>query len=182
MKNLRILSFRDDISSHYFRNTKREHHKVYCNISSLHCVFFSLWRYNPNLGLGLPPWNSPFHFCLLGLKHSLGLLRRVISSLQGLYLYTNTEKHIHIYKHQTSIPLRGFEPTIPTSERPKTVHALDRLAIVTDLITCTSTKKIRCWRKYLSKNLYFLVHLEMRSRLAELHSHFPTLQHGVGLN
>jgi hypothetical protein len=30
---------------------------------------------------------------------SVGLLRRVISSSQGLYLYTNTEKHIHIHKH-----------------------------------------------------------------------------------
>jgi hypothetical protein len=30
---------------------------------------------------------------------SVGLLGRVISSSQGLYLYTNTEKHIHIHKH-----------------------------------------------------------------------------------
>jgi hypothetical protein len=26
--------------------------------------FLFLWRYSPNLGLGLPPWNSPFHFGL----------------------------------------------------------------------------------------------------------------------
>jgi hypothetical protein len=30
---------------------------------------------------------------------SLGLLGRVISSSQGLCLYTNTEKHTHIYRH-----------------------------------------------------------------------------------
>jgi hypothetical protein len=30
---------------------------------------------------------------------SVGLLGRVISSSQGLYLYTNTEKHTHINKH-----------------------------------------------------------------------------------
>jgi hypothetical protein len=30
---------------------------------------------------------------------SVGLLGRVTSSSQGLYLYTNTEKHTHIHKH-----------------------------------------------------------------------------------
>jgi hypothetical protein len=30
---------------------------------------------------------------------SVGLLGWVISSLQGLYLYTNTEKRTHIHKH-----------------------------------------------------------------------------------
>jgi hypothetical protein len=45
------------------------------------------------VGLGLPPWNSPFHFRFSFLNHrqSVGLLGRVISSSQGLYLYTNTE-------------------------------------------------------------------------------------------
>jgi hypothetical protein len=33
------------------------------------------------------------------LRHSVGLLGRVISSSQGLYLYTNTEKRTHIHKH-----------------------------------------------------------------------------------
>jgi hypothetical protein len=30
---------------------------------------------------------------------SVGLLGRVNSSSQGLYLFTNTEKHMHIHKH-----------------------------------------------------------------------------------
>jgi hypothetical protein len=30
---------------------------------------------------------------------SVGLLERVISSSQGLYLYTNTEKRTYIHKH-----------------------------------------------------------------------------------
>jgi hypothetical protein len=38
----------------------------------------------PQSGLGVPPWNSPFHFSLLDLRQSAGLLRQVISSLQGL--------------------------------------------------------------------------------------------------
>jgi hypothetical protein len=48
--------------------------------------FFFFWRYSPNLGLGLPPWNSLFHFGLLDPRHSVGLLGWVISSSQGLYL------------------------------------------------------------------------------------------------
>jgi hypothetical protein len=35
----------------------------------------------------------------LSLGQSVGLLGRVISSTQGLYLYTNTEKRTHIHKH-----------------------------------------------------------------------------------
>jgi hypothetical protein len=92
--------------------------------------FFSLWRYNPNSGLGLSPRNFPFHFSLLDLRQSVGLLGRVISSSQGLYLYTNTEKRTHIHKHQTSMPWVGFEPMILASERAKTVHALDHWATV----------------------------------------------------
>jgi hypothetical protein len=94
-------------------------------------TFFFLWRISPNLGLGLPPWNSPFQFGLLDLRHSVGLLGWVISSSQGLYLNTNTEKRTHIHKHQTSMPWVEFEPTIAASERAKTVYALDRPATVT---------------------------------------------------
>jgi hypothetical protein len=57
-------------------------------------------HYSPNLHLGLPPWNSPFHFCLLDLRHSVGLLGRVISSSQGLYVHTNTENaHTRTHAH-----------------------------------------------------------------------------------
>jgi hypothetical protein len=63
---------------------------------------------------------------------TVGLLRRVISSLQGRYLNTGQHKpRINAYTHQTSMPLVGFEPTITASERVKTVHALDRTATVT---------------------------------------------------
>jgi hypothetical protein len=51
---------------------------------------------SPQLGLGLPPWNSPFHFgFFLDPTQSVGLLGRVISSSQGLWLYTNTEKRTY---------------------------------------------------------------------------------------
>jgi hypothetical protein len=64
--------------------------------------------------------------------HSVVLLGRVISSSQGLYISTDQHEHrINAYTHQTSMPYVGFEPTIPTSERANTVHALDRSASVT---------------------------------------------------
>jgi hypothetical protein len=94
-------------------------------------IFFFLWLYSPDLGLGLPPWNSPFHFGLLDLRHQVGLLGRVTSSSQGLYLYTNTEKRTYTHTHRTSMPWVGLKSTIPGSERAKVVHALDRSAIVT---------------------------------------------------
>jgi ABC-type nickel/cobalt efflux system permease component RcnA len=128
------------------------------------CMYnFFFWCYSPNLGLGLPPWNSLFHYGLLDLRHSVGLLGRVISSSQDLYLYTNTEKrphrhtHTHTHtrahahtrtharthtkknKHHTSIPWVWFKFTIPASEWVKTVHALVRLATVTSSV-CTYPK------------------------------------------
>jgi hypothetical protein len=63
---------------------------------------------------------------------TVGLIGRVISSSQGLYLNTGQHKQrINTYTHQTSMPCVGFEPTIPASERAKTVHALDRSTTVT---------------------------------------------------
>jgi hypothetical protein len=62
----------------------------------------------------------------------VGLLGRVISSSQGLYLNTGQHKHrINACTHQTSMAYVGFEPTIPASERVKTVHASDHWSTVT---------------------------------------------------
>jgi hypothetical protein len=44
---------------------------------------------------------------------------------------TTQTQNKHIHTHQTSIPCVGFEPTIPASERAKTVHALERSVTVT---------------------------------------------------
>jgi hypothetical protein len=47
---------------------------------------------------------------------TVGLLGRVISPSQGLYLNTVQYKHrIDIYTHQTPKPCVGFEPTIPAT-------------------------------------------------------------------
>jgi hypothetical protein len=63
---------------------------------------------------------------------------------------------------QTSMPEVGFEPTNPVFERAKTVHALDRVAIIIGstrfyLIenSITFVKKcFKCWRFNLCKTTY----------------------------
>jgi hypothetical protein len=81
-------------------------------------ILIFLLRYSPNLGLGLPPWNSPFHFSFLDLRQSVGILGRVITSSQGLYFYTNTEKFTHI---NTKHPCPGWDSNprsrLPTERR-----------------------------------------------------------------
>jgi hypothetical protein len=89
------------------------------------CFFFFHWLYSP-----LGPWSLFFGFMII--LQTVGLLGRVITSWQGLYLNTGQHKHrINTYTHQTCMPCVGFEPMIPASEREKTVHALDRSATVT---------------------------------------------------
>jgi hypothetical protein len=56
--------------------------------------FFFPLALQPNLGLGRLHEIS-VSLQLLDLGQSVGLLGRVISSSQGLYLYTNTEKRTH---------------------------------------------------------------------------------------
>jgi hypothetical protein len=54
------------------------------------------------------------------------------------------------HKHQTSMPWEEFEPTIPASERAKTVHALDRSATVTGELRPLSELVIKLqqgWKK-----------------------------------
>jgi hypothetical protein len=61
----------------------------------LHLSLFFPLALSPNSGPGVPPYNFPFHFSLLDLRQSVGLLGRMISLSQGLYLYTNTEKRTY---------------------------------------------------------------------------------------
>jgi hypothetical protein len=49
---------------------------------------------------------------------------------------TQTQKNAHT--HQTSMPWVEFEPTIPASERGKTVHSSDRSATVTGIFRHSS--------------------------------------------
>jgi hypothetical protein len=55
----------------------------------------------------------------------------VISPSQGRYLHRTTQTQNK--RTQTSMPLAGFEPTIPVFKRAKTFHALDRAASVTGI-------------------------------------------------
>jgi hypothetical protein len=84
--------------------------------------------------MALPTHSGPWpliHF-RNHVPQTVGLLGREISSSQGLYLNIGQHEHrINAYTHQTSMPWVGFEPTIPASERAKTVYTLDRAATVT---------------------------------------------------
>jgi hypothetical protein len=89
--------------------------------------FFFHWLYSP-----LGPWPLIFGFIII--LQTVGLLGRVISTSQGLYLNTGQHKHrISTHTCQISMPCVGFEPTIPASEWTKSVHDLDRSATVTSL-------------------------------------------------
>jgi hypothetical protein len=68
------------------------------------------------------PWPR-FQFLDL-FTQSVGLLGRGISPSQGRYLTTGQYNNTHTDIHA------GFETAIPVFERVKTVHALDRAAIV----------------------------------------------------
>jgi hypothetical protein len=122
--------------------------------SDLYTMRLRLWRYN----LGLPPWNSLLHFGLLDLRHSVGLLGRVISSSQGLYLYTNTEQftYTHTHTNQTSTPCVA-------SERAKALHALDRSATVTGIRWWYGNKKLHTsttsWYSFAIVVTVFITHV-----------------------
>jgi hypothetical protein len=101
------------------------------NIKTLQ--FFLHWLYSPPSTLFhwlySPPWALASAFSFMIILQTVGLLGRVISLSQGLYLNTGQHKHrINTYTHQTSMPWVGFETTIPAFGRAKTVHALDRAA------------------------------------------------------
>jgi hypothetical protein len=71
-----------------------------------------------------PPIQFRNHF-----SQTVGLLGRIRPS-QSRYLNTGQHKHkMNAYTHRTSVPWVGFSPTIPGSERAKSVHALDRYLV-----------------------------------------------------
>jgi hypothetical protein len=83
-------------------------------------------------------------FFILIVLQTTGLLGRVISSSQGLYLNKGQHKHrINTYTYQTSMPCVGFEPTIPASKRAKIVYASDRTATETGFRSLTTRKQSR---------------------------------------
>jgi hypothetical protein len=64
------------------------------NILSYYFLLFFLWLYSPIQALAASMKLS-VSLQLLYTGQSVGLLGRVISSSQGLYLYINTEKRTH---------------------------------------------------------------------------------------
>jgi hypothetical protein len=108
---------------------------IYLSICLSVCLYVSLSIYisvclSLCLSIYSPCGPRPL-FQFLNLRQSVGLLGRGISPSQGRYL--NTEQHKQNEHTLISMPRVRFEPTIPVFERAKTVHALDRAAIVISL-------------------------------------------------
>jgi hypothetical protein len=108
------------------RNTELQFGNVIARrLSIFMLAIFFFWRYSPNFGLGLPPWNSSFHFGLLDLRHSVGLLGRVISSSQGLYLYIKHSKtHMHTPNIHALSGIRSHDPGFRASENSARLRPL----------------------------------------------------------
>jgi hypothetical protein len=71
-------------------------------------------------------------FSFMNILQTVGLLGRVMSSSQSLYLNIGQHKDtINKCTYQISMRFVGFEPTLPASEQAKTVHTVDRSATVT---------------------------------------------------
>jgi hypothetical protein len=100
------------------RNKKFVH---YCVLLTLYTTLTYLIRSSYTLTV-----SRLFFYLILIVLQTVGLLGRVTSSSQGLYLNTGQHKHrIDTYTYQTSMPCVEFEPMIPASERAKTVNASD---------------------------------------------------------
>jgi hypothetical protein len=103
---------------------------LFLMMSVYHCVFTHLLRL-----VGWLVYSCCSHFehrasvkrfhwiQFLNLRHLVRIVGRIISPSQGCYLTQIENKHRHM------APV-GFESTIPEFERAKTVHALERAAIV----------------------------------------------------
>jgi hypothetical protein len=85
--------------------------------------------------------NSPFHLGLLDLRHSVGLLGRVISSSQGLCLHTRTENAQTLNFHALS-GIRTHDPGLRAGECSACLRPFgyrDRHIIALDLRDSVST-------------------------------------------
>jgi hypothetical protein len=109
-------------------------------------TFFFLRRYGSNLGPGLPPCKYPFHFGFLDLRQSVGLFGWVISSSQGLYLYTNTEKRTHTSNIHALSWIQTHDPGFRASEGSACLRPLgyrDRLYSI--IIKYLTSNELRRW-------------------------------------
>jgi hypothetical protein len=89
--------------------------------------FFFLLALKSQFGLRLPPWNSPFHFSFLDLRHSVELLGRMISSSQGKCRKTQTQA---LNLHALS-GIRTCDPGLEDSACLRPLGYRDRHAILT---------------------------------------------------
>jgi hypothetical protein len=95
----------------------------------IHSFIHSSVAVRPFVGPGL------FFNFLIFFTQTVGLLGRVVSPSQGRYLHTKATQTQN-KRTQTTMPRVGFEPTIPSPERTKTVYASDStITVIGQLIS-----------------------------------------------
>jgi hypothetical protein len=85
--------------------------------------YFFLWLYSTFWTLAASHTGGFLNY----FRHMVGLLRRVISPSQGLYLHTTTQHR----KTRTDIHNLSWTRTHDSSNQPAKTHASDRTATVT---------------------------------------------------
>jgi hypothetical protein len=99
--------------------------------------------------------------------------------LDGGWARRKDATYIQNKRTQTSMPLVGFEPTIPAFKRAKTVHALDRAATANTLPVKTQTPSTspRCkqveWSRFILGKLMLKIFPEKFLNF-EVHYHIHT--------
>jgi hypothetical protein len=123
-------------------------------------VFLFPLALQPHFGPWLTSMKLSVSLGLLNLIHSVGLLGRVISSLQGLYLYTNTGKRTHTHTHIQKLSIhvlsgiRTHDPGFRASE-DSTCHRplgyLDRPVCFQAAENHEVIQEKRCYGRYLKR-------------------------------
>jgi hypothetical protein len=131
-----------------------------------------------SFGATTPIWalayfiETPFHVGLLDLRHLVGLLGRMISSSQGLYLHTNTENaHTHTHKQTLNIYalewVRTHDPGFRASEntacfRPPVTEIaaciIILLLICTSILLFQSTRFLSSLGKLITVTFRYVIH------------------------
>jgi hypothetical protein len=119
---------------------------ITCKFGVCNCInaFSFLWRYSPNLGLGLSPWNSPFNFSFLELK-TVSRTPWAGDQLVARPLLVHKHRKTHTYTQTLNIHalsgIRTHDPGFPESEDSACLRSLGY-----------RDRRINAWRNYIHIN------------------------------
>jgi hypothetical protein len=133
---------------------------------------FFLWRYRPNLRLGLPPWNSPFHFGFLDFRQSVRLLGWVISSSLPVHKHRKTHTQTHTLNIHALGGIRTHDPGFWASEDSACLRPLGyrdrrgyKLGAWIYIIIKIEGNNRQFYRKWINQSVHLLI--QSISRLSQ---------------